>query len=70
MDGVLARLARFCYRRRRLVLLSWIVGVIAVALVGFGYGAASDNEFSGGDSDSAKAQVLIEKHFPSSKGTP
>jgi RND superfamily putative drug exporter len=39
----------------------WIVGVIAVAFVGFGYGAASDNEYSGGDSDSAKAQVLIEK---------
>jgi RND superfamily putative drug exporter len=67
-DGALAGLARFCYRRRRLVLLSWIVGVIAVALVGFGYGAASDNDFSGGDSDSAKAQVLIEKHFPAQQG--
>jgi hypothetical protein len=43
-DGALAGLARFCYRRRRLVLLTWIVGVIAVAFVGFGYGAASDNK--------------------------
>ncbi|GAA0416259.1 membrane protein [Acrocarpospora corrugata] len=67
-SGALAGLARFCYRRRRLVLLTWIVGVIAVAFVGFGYGAASDNEYSGGDSDSAKAQVLIEKHFPERQG--
>ncbi|GAA3368014.1 MMPL family transporter [Streptomyces sannanensis] len=67
-DGALARLARFCYRRRRLVLLAWIVGVIAVAFAGFGYGAASDNDYSGGDSGSAKAQALIEKHFPEQQG--
>jgi RND superfamily putative drug exporter len=67
-DGALAGLARFCYRRRRLVLLTWIVGVIAVAFAGFGYGAASDNDFTGGDSGSAKAQVLIEKHFPEQQG--
>ena len=64
----LARLARFCYRRRRLVLLTWTVGVIAVAFVGFGYGAASDNDYSGGDSDSAKARLLIQRHFPERQG--
>ncbi|MEU8250860.1 MMPL family transporter [Nonomuraea sp. NPDC048916] len=48
--------------------MTWIVGVIAVAFVGFGYGAASDNDYSGGDSGSAKAQVLIEKHFPEQQG--
>ncbi|MEV4543281.1 MMPL family transporter [Micromonospora echinaurantiaca] len=67
-DGALAELARFCYRRRRLVLLTWIVGVIAVATVGFGYGAAPDNDFTGGDSESARAQALIEKHFPEQQG--
>ncbi|MFI7298684.1 hypothetical protein [Streptomyces sp. NPDC050121] len=67
-DGALAGLARFCYRRRRLVLLVWITGVIAVAFVGFGYAAASDNDFSGGDSQSAKAQKLMEKHFPEEQG--
>ncbi|WP_255205298.1 MMPL family transporter [Actinomadura sp. BRA 177] len=64
----MARLARFCYRRRRLVLLAWIAGVLAVAVAGFGYGAPSDNDFSGGDSGSAKAQALIEKHFPERQG--
>ncbi|WP_205862848.1 MMPL family transporter [Planosporangium thailandense] len=67
-DGALAGLARFCYRRRRLVLLTWIVGVIAVAFVGFGYGAAADNDFSGGNYDSAKAQALIREHFPQQQG--
>ncbi|MFG2245028.1 MMPL family transporter [Spirillospora sp. NPDC048823] len=66
--GVLAGLARFCYRRRRLVLLTWIAGVIAVAFAGFGYGAAPDNDFSGGDSESAKTQELIERHFPERQG--
>ncbi|MGV9310725.1 MMPL family transporter [Streptomyces sp. NPDC003691] len=67
-DGALAGLARFCYQRRRLVLLTWIVGVIALAVVGFGFGAATDNDFTGGDSGSAKAQALIEKHFPEQQG--
>ncbi len=67
-DGALARLARFCYRRRRLVLLSWIVGVVAVSVLGFGLGAAPDNDYAGGDSGSAKAQALIEKHFPEQRG--
>ncbi|MEU8117985.1 MMPL family transporter [Spirillospora sp. NPDC049024] len=67
-DGALAALARFCHRRRRLVLLAWIFGVAAVAFAGFGYGAASDNDFSGGDSGSAKAQALIERHFPERQG--
>ncbi|CAL9531354.1 Membrane protein YdfJ [Streptomyces sp. enrichment culture] len=66
--GTLAGLGRFCFRRRRLVLLIWIVGVIAVAFVGFGYGAAPDNDFSGGDSQSARAQQLMEKHFPEEQG--
>ncbi|WP_245666895.1 MMPL family transporter [Actinomadura latina] len=64
----MAGLARLCYRRRRLVLLAWIVGVIAAVFAGFGYGAAPDNDFSGGDSGSAKAQALIEKHFPERQG--
>ena len=67
-DGALARLARLCYRRRRLVLLAWIVGVAAVAFVGFGFGAAPDNDMSGGGSGSAKAQAVIERHFPELQG--
>ncbi|MGX1133774.1 RND superfamily putative drug exporter [Streptomyces glaucescens] len=67
-DGALAGLARFCYRSRRLVLFTWIIGVIALAFVGFRFGAPTDNDFTGGDSGSAKAQALIEQHFPEQQG--
>ncbi|GAA1988243.1 MMPL family transporter [Catenulispora subtropica] len=67
-DGALARLARFCHRRRRLVLPAWIVGVVAVAVAGFGFSATPDNAMSGGGSGSAKAQAVIEKHFPERQG--
>ena len=61
-------MARFCYRRRRVVGLTWIVGVVALAWLGARFGAAPDNDYARGDSDSARAQVLIERHFPSQRG--
>lgn len=67
-DGPLVRLARFCYRRRRLVLLLWIVGTAAVLTVGFGFAAKADNSFTGAGSDSATAQDLIKQHFPGQSG--
>jgi RND superfamily putative drug exporter len=45
-----------------------VVGVLAVAFIGFSYGADPDNDYSGGTSDSAKAQALIERHFPEQRG--
>ncbi|MEV5751392.1 MMPL family transporter [Actinoallomurus sp. NPDC052308] len=67
-DGPLARLARFCYRRRRLVLAAWTVGAAIVIAIGFGFAAPADNDFSGGKAESAKAQNLIEQHFPGRNG--
>jgi uncharacterized membrane protein YdfJ with MMPL/SSD domain len=67
-DGPLARLARYCYRRRRLVLLAWIVGAAAVMVVGFSFKAPADNSFTSGDTESARAQELIKKHFPEQNG--
>ena len=67
-DGPLVRLARFCYRRRRWVLLTWIVGAAAVMVVGFSFSAPADNGFSGGDTDSGRAQNLIKEHFPQQNG--
>ncbi|REE99183.1 MMPL family transporter [Thermomonospora umbrina] len=67
-DGPLARLARLCHRRRRLVVLLWIVGAAAVMVVGFGNAADPLNDFSGGSSESAKAQQVLEDHFPGMRG--
>src|SRR5215469_14039524 len=68
VEGRLAALGRFCYRRRRLVVPLWIVGTIAVLVVGFRYAAAADNNFSGGASDSGHAQTILDQHFPSQRG--
>jgi uncharacterized membrane protein YdfJ with MMPL/SSD domain len=67
-DGPLARLARFCYRRRRLVLAAWTAGAAIVIAVGFGFAAPADNDFSGGKAESSKAQNLIKEHFPAQNG--
>ncbi|WP_225993942.1 MMPL family transporter [Actinomadura rudentiformis] len=67
-EGALARLARFCYRRRRLTVLGWVLGTILVLFVGFGYAADPLNDFSGGESESAKATQLLEDHFPEMSG--
>src|SRR5215467_13895460 len=67
-EGRLASLARFCYRRRRLVVPLWIVGTIVVMFVGFRYAAAADNDFSGGASDSGHAQAVLDRHFPAQRG--
>ncbi|MCX4744444.1 MMPL family transporter [Kitasatospora sp. NBC_01287] len=66
--GFLGRLGRFCYRRRRLVLLLWVGGTILLLVVGFGFAAPADNDFTGGRSQSAQAQQLIKEHFPERQG--
>lgn len=67
-EGPLVRAARFCHRRRRLVLLLWIAGTLAVLTAGFGFAAAADNGFTGAGSDSGRAQELIKQHFPRQSG--
>ncbi|RFS85689.1 MMPL family transporter [Actinomadura spongiicola] len=61
-------LARFCYRRRRLTVAAWIAGTVAVMVLGFGFAAEPLNDFSGGDSGSAKATDLLEEHFADQSG--
>ncbi|MFD0691361.1 MMPL family transporter [Actinomadura fibrosa] len=64
----LARLARLCYRRRRLTVAAWILGAVAALVLGFGFAADPLNDFSGGGSGSAKASDLLDDHFPEQSG--
>src|SRR5713101_4955778 len=66
----LARLSRWCYRRRRLVVVSWIVGFIVLNAIGGMVGNAYSNNFSGGHSDSVQAFDLLKQRFPSRAGDP
>src|SRR3954463_4070533 len=63
-NGFLARLAAFCFPRRRLVLLVWIATAAGILVLGFTKGAPTANQFSSDDSPSARAQELLTEHFP------
>jgi RND superfamily putative drug exporter len=64
----LARLARWCYRRRRTVVVLWIVGFVVVNALGAAIGSAYSDNFSGGHSDSIAAFDLLKARFPARAG--
>ena len=64
----LARLARWCYRRRRLVVVLWIIGFVVLNVVGGAIGSRYSNNFSGGHSDSIAAFDLLKSRFPARAG--
>ena len=64
----LAGLARWCYRRRRLVVLSWIVGFVVLNALGGVIGSAFSDNFSGSHSDSIAAFDLLKARFPARAG--
>src|SRR3954469_9979 len=64
----LARLARWCYRRRRAVVAMWIVGFVVMNVLGGVVGSAYSDNFSGGHSDSISAFELLKDRFPARAG--
>src|SRR5437870_6383923 len=65
---VLARLSRWCYGHRRLVVVLWIGGFVALNVLGGAVGNAYSNNFSGGHSDSVAAFDLLKARFPARAG--
>ena len=64
----LGRLALWCYRHRRAVLIYWILALIVVTGVSRMAGADFRNKFGGGHSESQQAQDFLKSHFPSQAG--
>src|ERR1700730_11961503 len=65
----LGRLAHYCYTRRKLVLGLWILGLIAITVIGQGvFGASFSNKFGSGSAESARAQKLLQQRFPTASG--
>src|SRR5258708_4538 len=65
----LGRLAHVCYTRRKRVLALWILGLIAITVVGQGvFGASFSNKFGSVSSESARAQKLLQQRFPTASG--
>jgi RND superfamily putative drug exporter len=68
VGGLMARLARFCFTRRRAVLVVWLVALVGVGAVGAAAKATYTNSFSLPGADSTAAQQVLAANFPASSG--
>jgi RND superfamily putative drug exporter len=65
---MLDRLARFSYRRRRLVLVSWLLLLVGTQLLASAAGGKASMNFKLPATDSERAQSLLTSRFPSQSG--
>ncbi len=65
---MLQRLAAWCYRRRRRVVVLWIVALIAVSAVGSSVGSTFSQGFSLSRTESQRAADLLASRFPARAG--
>jgi RND superfamily putative drug exporter len=65
---MLARLARFCFRRRGLVLLAWVVAIVALNAAGRAVGTAYRTEFRLPDSESKAGFEILTQEFGGAGG--
>jgi putative drug exporter of the RND superfamily len=63
-----ASLARWCLRRRRTVLVTWILALIVVAVISRAVGSSYTNNFSLPSTDSSRAEDIVQANFPSQSG--
>jgi RND superfamily putative drug exporter len=64
----LRALARFCYRRRRLVLGAWIVALVGMWVLSSALGSNFTTNFSAPHTESTRAQNLLAANFKAQSG--
>jgi uncharacterized membrane protein YdfJ with MMPL/SSD domain len=62
--GVLGGLGSVTYRKRWLVLLLWVIGLIGLVFAWVQFGAPAANSFTGSD----PGQTILNRHFPRQSG--
>ena len=67
-DSSLGRLAGYCYDRRRLVLVLWILAIIGITALAQVVGTHFQNNFSAGNTPSQQAANILTARFPSQVG--
>ena len=66
--GPLGRLARVSFRRRGMVLLAWLLGLVLAIGLSAAFGGEKVNGASLPGSDSEQAQTLLKERFPAQAG--
>jgi RND superfamily putative drug exporter len=64
----MARFARWCFRRRKLVLLAWLIALVLVGGIARSVGSAYSTNFSFPATDSSEALNIVQANFPSQSG--
>src|SRR5580692_8453047 len=64
----LGRLAGFCYDRRRLVLVTWILIIIGVTALAQVVGTHFENKFTSGNTESQQASNILAASFHNRSG--
>src|ERR1700742_3906071 len=64
----LRALARFCYRRRRLVVGAWLVALVGMNLLSAGLGTDFSTNFSAPNTESTRAADLLRANFKAQSG--
>ncbi len=65
---MLARLARSCYRHRRVVVVVWLVALVGLTAIANGAGSAWSQTFKLSGTDSQDAADLLRTRFPAQAG--
>jgi RND superfamily putative drug exporter len=65
---MLERLARFCYRRRRLVVLGWVAALVIVSFLSKTAGGKDTTKFTLPGTESQQAVDLLKARFPARSG--
>ncbi|MFD4685412.1 MMPL family transporter, partial [Streptomyces sp. NPDC058461] len=68
-EGLLGRVGRTAYRRRRTVLAAWPAGLVAVLALSRAFGGEFTADYAAPGSDSQRAQHLLEERFASQSGS-
>jgi putative drug exporter of the RND superfamily len=64
----MAKMARWCYTHRRMVLTGWLVGLVVVVAAAGAAGTVSNTNFSLSGTDSQAAVNLLTKNFKAASG--
>src|SRR5690348_5409740 len=64
----LRALARFCYRRRKLVVAAWVIALVGMNALSSGIGPNFTTNFSAPNTESTRAQSLLATQFKAQSG--